>query len=57
MTYLVTGLLTGGELFERIQRKSQYSEAEAKVLTAILLETLRHLHGLGVVHRDLKVGG
>ena len=53
-TYLVTELIRGGELFDRIVNKSRYTEREARGLVTILLETLKHLHANGVVHRDLK---
>ena len=52
--YLVTEFVSGGELFDRIQAKTVYTEAEARVLVHLLLSTLDHLHTRGVVHRDIK---
>lgn len=52
--YIVLELLTGGELFDRIVQKGNYSEAEAASLTKTLLETLKYLHSINIVHRDLK---
>ena len=52
--YLVTEFVSGGELFDRIQAKTTYSEAEARVVVHLLLSTLDHLHTMKVVHRDLK---
>lgn len=52
--YMVLELLTGGELFDRIVQKGNYSEAEAAALTKTLLEALKYLHGINIVHRDLK---
>ena len=41
-------------LFSRLnlQRKKRFDEATARGLATVLLETLSHLHGLGVVHRE-----
>jgi len=53
-TYLILELVTGGELFDRIVEKQQYSEADAAHLTITLVQALGFLHEKGVVHRDLK---
>lgn len=52
--YLVMELLVGGELFDRIVKKSVYTEKEARDLVVSLLRALKHCHDRGVVHRDLK---
>jgi serine/threonine protein kinase len=52
--YIVTELVAGGELFDRIVSKAHYNEKEARDLIKILLETLAYMHGMGIVHRDLK---
>lgn len=52
--YIVTELVQGGELFDRIVSKSHYSEKEARDLIKKLLETLAYMHESNVVHRDLK---
>ena len=52
--YLVTELLTGGELLEIIFARGHISEHEAKEIVKKLTETVRYLHSNGVVHRDLK---
>ncbi len=52
--YIVTELVEGGELFDRIVSKAHYTEKEARDIVKILLETLAYMHGSGMVHRDLK---
>ncbi|OQS05394.1 hypothetical protein THRCLA_02460 [Thraustotheca clavata] len=52
--YIVTDLLEGGELFDRIVDKEYYSEKEARDLIKIMLFAIRYLHDLNIVHRDLK---
>lgn len=51
---IVTEIVLGGELFDRIVNKSHYSEKEARELIRIMLSTLEYIHRAGVVHRDLK---
>lgn len=52
--YIVTELVEGGELFDRIVSKAHYTEKEARDLFKIFLETLAYMHKEGIVHRDLK---
>jgi calcium/calmodulin-dependent protein kinase I len=52
--YIVTELVEGGELFDRIVRKSFYSEKDARDLIRVFLTTIAHVHSKGIVHRDLK---
>lgn len=52
--YIVTELVEGGELFDRIVSKAHYTEKEARDLIKIMLETMAYMHKAGVVHRDLK---
>ena len=52
--HIVTELVTGGELFDRIVKKTNYTEAEARDLMKVLLETLAYMVEKGVVHRNLK---
>jgi len=52
--YIVTELVEGGELFDRIVSKTHYSEAEARDLVRLFLETMAYMHESDVVHRDLK---
>jgi serine/threonine protein kinase len=52
--YIITELVAGGELFDRIVAKTHYTEKEARDLVKLFLETMAYMHGIGVVHRDLK---
>lgn len=51
---IITGLATGGELFDRIVSMGHYSESMASKVTAKLARALAACHKVGVVHRDLK---
>lgn len=53
-TYLVLEYLKGGELFERIRKKSKFTEAEASAILRKLVSAVSFMHSCGVVHRDLK---
>ena len=51
---LVTELVEGGELFERIVEKDSYSETEAKKVVYNLIKAVAYVHKHDIVHRDLK---
>ncbi|KAG7354455.1 serine/threonine protein kinase [Nitzschia inconspicua] len=52
--YLVTELMNGGELFDRIIEKKTFSEKEARDSIRCVLEALQYMHDRRVAHRDLK---
>ncbi|KAM6381822.1 ribosomal protein S6 kinase alpha-6 isoform 3-T4 [Pluvialis apricaria] len=52
--YLVTELMKGGELLDRILRQKFFSEREASAVLYTIAKTVDYLHCQGVVHRDLK---
>lgn len=52
--YLVTEMMRGGELFDRIVNKTFYNEKEARDVCKILFEALSYCHKNNVAHRDLK---
>jgi len=52
--YLVTEMMKGGELFDRIVAKTYYNEKEARDVCRILFEALEYCHSRNIAHRDLK---
>ena len=53
--YLVMEMLHGGDLFDRIVEKGQYSEMESRRIMRRILSAVYYLHEeRDVVHRDLK---
>ncbi|XP_078265587.1 ribosomal protein S6 kinase alpha-3-like isoform X1 [Rhinoraja longicauda] len=52
--YLVTELMKGGELLDKILRQKFFSEREANAVLYTITKTMDYLHAQGVVHRDLK---
>jgi calcium/calmodulin-dependent protein kinase I len=52
--YLITEIMRGGELFDRIVNKTFYNEKEARDVCRILFEALSYCHRNNVAHRDLK---
>ncbi|KAJ1425114.1 Serine/threonine-protein kinase, active site [Sesbania bispinosa] len=52
--HLVMELCSGGELFDRIIAKGNYSEREAATVMRQIVNVVHVCHFMGVVHRDLK---
>lgn len=52
--YVVLEYMKGGELFDRIVKKTQYSEKEARDVVRCILSAVEYFHNHDIVHRDLK---
>ena len=52
--YLVLDFIGGGEMFDHLMNNGPYSEADAARLVREVASALAYLHGIGVVHADLK---
>lgn len=53
---IVMECMTGGELFDRIQSRSDnpFTEREAAEIVRMISLALKHLHSMNLAHRDLK---
>ena len=51
---LVMELVTGGELFDAIVERGNYTEKDAAQVMGTMCDALRYLHAQDIVHRDLK---
>jgi serine/threonine protein kinase len=52
--HLVLELVTGGELFDQIVARGEYSEKDASNIVRQIVSAVAHLHANGIAHRDLK---
>lgn len=52
--FLVEEFVEGGELFDRIAKKKNYNENDARDLVVLLLRAVKYCHDKDIVHRDLK---
>eukprot|EP01133_Synstelium_polycarpum_P014986 gene14986-17722_t len=52
--HLVLELVTGGELFDKIVHRGEYSEQDASKIMRQIVSAVGHLHANGIAHRDLK---
>ena len=55
--HLVMDLCSGGELFDKIVAKGNYSEKDAAALIRDIVRVVAHCHHMGVIHRCALVGG
>jgi serine/threonine protein kinase len=49
--YMVLECIEGGELFDRIVKKTVYTEKEARDLVVVLLNAIKYMHDRNIVHR------
>jgi len=52
--YIVLELISGGELLDRIVKRSHYSEADARVVVQQMAAGIATAHARHICHRDLK---
>lgn len=53
--FTVLELLDGGELFDRIVKKTQYNEKEARDIVCTVLSAIKCCHDQNIVHRYLTI--
>mmetsp|Transcript_4356 Transcript_4356/g.15087 ORF Transcript_4356/g.15087 Transcript_4356/m.15087 type:complete len:337 (-) Transcript_4356:68-1078(-) len=53
--FIVTELVTGGELLDRVTEQGNYTEAVAAKIFRQIICGVEYLHEHGIVHRDLKL--
>lgn len=52
--YFVLDYFSGGELFFHLKNNRRFSEEVARIYVGEIALALGHLHGLGIIYRDLK---
>lgn len=53
--FIVMELVQGGELYEMIVERKTFSEKDTSLIMGQVFSALEYLHGIGIVHRDLKL--
>lgn len=52
--YIITELIKGGELFDKVVDMNQFSEADAAFIFNQLISVVQYSHEKKIMHRDLK---
>lgn len=53
--YIIMEMVDDQTLFDLIEKRGHFSEVETRHIAHQLISTLKYMHNLGVVHRDLKL--
>lgn len=54
--YILLELCSMGSLSEMVKRRKRLSEREMQLIMMQIVEGVRYMHRVGVIHRDLKLG-
>lgn len=46
--------MSGGEVYDWIQKTGKFNEDEARFMFSQLINALEYMHGKGIYHRDIK---
>lgn len=52
--HIIMELARGGDVFDRLAKRKQYTEKHARDLARRMLESIQFLHERGIAHRDIK---
>ena len=52
--YIIMELLSGGELFTKLQKAGRFTERQARVYLKQILLAINYMHCKGIAHRDIK---
>ncbi|CAB9500986.1 MAP kinase-activated protein kinase 2 (Fragment) [Seminavis robusta] len=52
--YIVTDIITGGELYDELELCGNFTEEDTQILMNVLLSCINYCHQQGLVHKDLK---
>ena len=52
---LIMEFCPGGDLFDQLYKHKHFTLADTMIFTSQVLLPLEYLHGMGIVHRDLKL--
>ncbi len=55
VVYIVTEVVTGGELFDYLSQRDSLPEDECRTIFRQILSAIDYMHDCGVCHRDLKL--
>ena len=52
--YIITDYCSDGELFSEIEIKTKFLEKETSFIIYQILQAVRYIHKMRVIHRDIK---